>query len=184
MFLSIIKKVMVMLQSFHKESWASKNWCFELWCWRRLLRVPWTARRSNSQSSRKSILNIHWKDWCWSWSSNTLVTRCKGLTHWKRHWCWERLMAGGEGEDRGWDGWMPSLTQRTWVWASSRSWWLAGMPNVLLSMGSQRVSHDWETELDIRKCSSFIILHVAVQFSQNYLLKGLFFLYYLLFPLF
>ena len=79
---------------------------FELWCWRRLLRVPRTARRS-----KKSVLNIHWKDWCWSWNSNTLATWCKDLTPWKRPWCWERLKAGGEGDDRGWDGWMASPTR-------------------------------------------------------------------------
>ena len=68
------------------------------------------------------------------------------LTHLKRPWCWERLMAGGEGDDRGWDGWMASLTQWTWVWASSRSWWWTGKPGVLLFMGLQRVRHDWVTE--------------------------------------
>ena len=57
-----------------------------------------------SPSSRKSVLNIHWKDGCWSWNSNTLATWCEELTHWKRPWCWERLKAGGEGDDRGWDG--------------------------------------------------------------------------------
>ena len=77
----------------------------------------------NSQSYRKSILSIHWKDWCWSWSSNTLATWCKELTHYKRFWCWVRLKAGGEGDDRGWDGWMASPIQWTWVWASSGRWW-------------------------------------------------------------
>ena len=72
-----------------------------------------------SQSSRKSTLNCHWKDWCWSWSSNTLATWCKELTHWKKSWCWERLKAGGEGDDRGWDGWTASPAQWTWVWANS-----------------------------------------------------------------
>ena len=72
----------------------------ELWCWRRLLRVPWTARRSNQSILRKSVLNIHWKDWCWSWSFKTLATWCKELTRWKRPWCWERLKAEGEGDDR------------------------------------------------------------------------------------
>ena len=89
---------------------------FELWCWRSLLRVPWTARRSN-----QSILKgVHWKNWCWSWNSNTLATWCEELTHFKRPWCWERLRAGGEGDNRGWDVWMISLTQWTWVWVNSR----------------------------------------------------------------
>ena len=74
----------------------------------------------------KSTLNIHWKDCCWSWSSNTLAIWCKELTHWKRPWSWERLRAGGEGDDRGWDGWMASLTRWTWVWASSGRWWRTG----------------------------------------------------------
>ena len=84
-------------------------------------------------------MNIHWKDWCWSWNSNTLATCCEELTHWKRPWCWERLKAGGEGDSRGWDGWMALQTQWTWVWVSSR-WW-TGRPCVLQSRGSQRVGH-------------------------------------------
>ena len=97
------------------------------------------------QSWRKSVLNIHWKDWCWSWNSNPLATWCKELTPWKRPWCWERLKAGGEGNDRGWDGWMASLTRWTWVWVNSGSWWWTGKA---VSMGSKRVGHDWVTELN------------------------------------
>ena len=101
-----------------------------------------------SSSSRRSVLGVHWKDWCWSWNSSTLATWCEELTHWKRPWCWERLKAWGEGEDRGWDGWMASLTRWTWVWVNSRSWWWTGRPGVLRFMGSQRVGHDWATELN------------------------------------
>ena len=97
-----------------------------------------------SQSLRKSTLNIHWKDW--SWSYNTLATWCKEQTHWKRPWCWERLRAGEEGGNRGWDGWMVSLTQWTWIWADSGKWWRIGKSGVLQSMGSQRVRHDLATE--------------------------------------
>ena len=97
-------------------------------------------------SYRKSILNVHWKDWCWS--SNNLATWCEQLTHWKRPWCWERLKAGREGDSRGWDGWVASLTWWTWVWASSGSWWWTGRPGVLQSMGLQRVGHDWAPELN------------------------------------
>ena len=100
-----------------------------------------------SPSEGKSVLNIHWKDWCWSWISNTLATWCEELTHLKRHWCWEWLKVGEEGDDRGWDGWMTSLIQWTWVWVNSGSWWWTGRPDVLQSMGSQRVGHDWATEL-------------------------------------
>ena len=83
-------------------------------------------------------MNIHWKDWCWSWNSNTLATWLEQLTHLKSPWCWERLKAGGERDDRGWDGRMASLIQWAWVWVSSRSWWWIGRPGVLQSMGSQR----------------------------------------------
>ena len=89
----------------------------------------------------------YWKDWCWSWNSNTLATSCEELTHLKRPWCWERLKAGGDGDDKGWDGWMASLTQWTWVWVDSGSWWWTGRPGVLWFMGSKRVGHDWVTEL-------------------------------------
>ena len=70
------------------------------------------------------------------------------LTHWKRLWCWEGLGAGGQGDNRGWDGWMASLTRWTWVWVNSGSWWWTGRPGVLRFMGSQRVGHDWVTELN------------------------------------
>ena len=97
---------------------------------------------------RRSVLGVHWRDWCWSWNSNTLATWCRELTHLKRPWCWERLRAGGVGDDRGWDGWMASPTQRTWVWVDSRRWWWTWRPGVLRFMGSQRVRHDWSTELN------------------------------------
>ena len=91
-----------------------------------------------SPSWRRSVLlNIHWKDRCWSWSSNTSATWCEELTHWKRPWCWRRLKVGGEGDDRGWDGWMASPTRWTWVWANSRRWWRTGKPGLLQSMRSQ-----------------------------------------------
>ena len=101
-----------------------------------------------SKPYRKSVLNIHWKDWCWCWSSNTLTTWYEELTHLQRHWCWERLKAGGEWNNRRWDGWTASLTLWTWVWASSRSWWWTGKPGMMQSMESQRVGHDWATELN------------------------------------
>ena len=107
-----------------------------------------------STSWRKSVLNIHWKDWCWSWNSNTLATWCEELTLLKRPWCWERLDMEGEGDDRGWDGWMASLTQWIWVWVNSRSWWWTGRPGVLQSVGSQRVGHNWATELNQPLCNT------------------------------
>ena len=102
-----------------------------------------------SRGGIRSVLGVHWKDWCWSWNSNTLATWCKELTYLKRHWCWERLRDGGEGDNRGWDGWMASPTQWTWVWVDSSSWWWTGRPGALQFMGLQRVGHDWATELEL-----------------------------------
>ena len=120
-----------------------------MWCWRRLLRVPWTARRSN-QSILKEI-----SPGC-SLEGLMLKLQLQYFGHQMRRtdslektWCWERLKAG-EGDDRGWDGWMASPTQWTWVWVNSRSWWWTGRPSVLRSMGSQRVRCDWATELNWR----------------------------------
>jgi len=132
------------------ESWTIKKaegWridAFELWCWR-LLKSPLDCKEIKTVNlKRKSTLNIHWKDWCWS--SNTLATWCQESTHWKRPWCWERLKAAGEWDDRGWDGGMASPIPWAWVWASSGSWWWTGNPGVLQSMVLQRVGYDWATE--------------------------------------
>ena len=128
-----------------KKSESRRADAFELWCWRRLLRVPWKARRSN-QSILKSVLNIHWKDWCWSRNSNTLATWCEELTHLKRPWCWERLKAKGEEGSSRWDGWIASPTQWTWTWANSRRYWRTGKPSVLhgITKSQTRLS-DWTT---------------------------------------
>ena len=148
-------KAMVFPVIMHRcESWIIKKSvhqridAFELWCWRRLLRVPWTARRSNQSILNEISPEYSLEYWCWSWNSNTLATWCEELTHWKRLWCWEGLKAGGEGDDRGWDGWMASPTQWSWVWVSSRSLWWTGKPGMLQSMGSQRVGHVWATDLN------------------------------------
>ena len=125
-----------------------------------------------SPSWRRSVLGVHWKDWYWSWNSNTLATWCKELTHWKRHWCWEGLGAGGEGDDRGWDGWMASPTQWTSVWVNSGIWWWTGRPGVLWFMGLRRVRHDC-TELNLLALcpiyfSSLTCLeHKLIIFSAN-----------------
>ena len=134
------------------ESWTIKNAqrqridALELWCWIRLLRVPWTTRRSN-QSILKEInpqylleglllkLKLQY--------FGQLMQRANPM---ENTWCWERLRAGRAGNDRGWDCWMASSTQCTWIWAKSRSWWWTGKPSVLQSMGSQIVRYDW-TEL-------------------------------------
>ena len=129
-----------------KESWVTKNWCFWAVVLEKTFESPLDCKES--QPVHPNGLNIHWKDWCWSWNSNTLATWFEELTHLKRPWCWERLRAGREGEDREWDGWMASLTHWTWVWVSSESWWWTGRPGVQQSTGSQRVGHDWVTELN------------------------------------
>ena len=108
----------------------------------------WLQGDPTSPSERKSVLDVHWKNWCWSWNFSTLATWCEELTLLKRPWCWERLNEGEEGDDRGWNGWMVSTTQWTWVWVNSGSWSWTGRPGVLQSMGSQRVRHDWVTELN------------------------------------
>ena len=131
-----------------KKAECQRTDAFELWCCGRLLRVPWTARRSNQSFLNESMLFIHWKDW--GWHSNTLATWWEELTHWQRTWCWERLRAGGKGDDRGWDDWMASLTQWRGVWANSRRQWRTEKAGVLQSMGSQRVRHDLATEQEQR----------------------------------
>ena len=106
------------------ESWTVKKAehrrtdAFELWCWRTLLRVPWTARRPNQSILREISPEYSLEGLMLKLKLNTLATRCKELPHWKRPWCWERLKAGGEGDDRGYDGWMASPTQWMCVWAS------------------------------------------------------------------
>ena len=133
----------------YKESWALKNWCF----WTMVL-----EKTLESPLDSKEIQPVH-PQGNQSWifigrthaeaeSPNTLAIWCEELTHWKRPWCWERLRAGGEGDDRGWDGWMVSPTLCTWVWVNSGSCWWTGKPDVLKSMVSQRVQHDWATELN------------------------------------
>ena len=99
-------------------------------------------------SKRRSFLGVYWKDRCWSWNSKTLATWWEELTHQKRPWVWERLRGGGDGDDRGWDGWMASPTRWTWVWVNSGSCWWSGRPGVLRFMESHRVGHDWATELN------------------------------------
>ena len=121
----LVKAMVFPVVKYGCESWIIKkaeHWridVFELWCWIRLLRVPWTARRSNHSILNKTNPDIHWKDWCWSWSSNSLIWR-EEPAHQKRPWCWERLKEGGEGDDRGSDSWIVSPTKWTWVWTSSR----------------------------------------------------------------
>ena len=132
-----------------EESWVLKNWCF------------WTMVMEKTLESSldcKEIQPVHPKgDQSWVFVGRTdaeaetpilLATSCEELTHWKRPWCWEGLGAGGEGDDRGWDGWMASPTWWAWVWVNFGSWWWTGRPGVLQFMGSQRVGHDCVAELN------------------------------------
>ena len=108
----------------YKESWVLKSWCF----WTVVLKKTLEGNLDCKEIKPVNLKgNQSWifiqKDWCWSWSFNSLATWCKELTHWKRLWCWERLKVRGEGDDRGWDGWM---AQWAWVWVNSGNWWWTG----------------------------------------------------------
>ena len=180
----LVKTMVFPVVIYGCERWTAmkaERWridAFELWCWRRLLRVPWTARRSNQSIlkektlvlfKRISVLGVHWKDWCWNWNSNILATSYEELTHCKRPWCWEGLGAGEEWDKQGWDGWMASRTWWTWVWVTSRSWWWTVRPGVLWFMGLQRVRYDWATELNNERCwASFhlFVSHLYVFFGE------------------
>ena len=148
-------KAMVFLVVMHrckldyKESWVPNNWCF------------WTVvleKTLESPLDCKEIQPVHPKgDQSWVFIRRTDVEAetpilwppdAKSWLIWIRSWCCERLRVGGEGDNRGWDGWMASPTRWTWVWVGSRSWWWTGRPGVLWFMGSQRVGHDWVTELN------------------------------------
>ena len=161
----LVKAIVFPVVVYGCESWTIKKAecrrldAFELWCWRRLLRIPWTTKGSN-QSILKKIspeysleglmlkLKLQYFD--------HLIWRTDSL---EKTWRWERLKTGGEGDDRGWDGWMASPTWWTWVWVSSGSWWWTGKSGVLQSMVSQKVRHVWVSELTD---TIFVFLFVTV----------------------
>ena len=146
-----VKDMVFPVITYECESWTIKKAecrridAFELWCWKRLLRVPWTARRSN-QSILQEISPEH--------SLEGLMRKLQYFGHLMRRadslekTLMLRKTKEGVEDDRGWDGWMASLTRWTWVWANSGSWWWTGKPGMLQSMGSQRVGHNWMTELN------------------------------------
>ena len=151
----LVKAMVFPVVMYGCESWTIRKAehrridAFELWCWRRPLKVPWTARKSNQLTLKEISPECSLEGLMLSWNSNNLASWWEELTHLKRSWCWERFKAGGEGDDRGWDCWMASPTQWTWVWEDSGSWWCTGKPGLLQSMGSQSVGQDWTTELRI-----------------------------------
>ena len=129
----------------YDESWAPTYWCFWTVVLEKTLESPLDCKeiqpiypKGDHCSLEGRMLKLKLQYFTWR----------EELTHLIRPWCWESLRAVGEGDDRGWDGWMASLTQWTLVWVNSRSWWWTGRPGVLRFMGSQRVGHDWATELN------------------------------------
>ena len=150
----LVKVMVFPVVMYGCESWTIKKiecqriHVFELWCWKRPLRVPWTARGSNQSILKEISPEYSLEGLMLKLKLQYSTTWCEELTHLKRPWYWERLKAGGEADDRGWDGWMASPTQWTRVWVNSGSWWWTGRPGVPQSMGLQRVGHDWVTELN------------------------------------
>ena len=130
--------------SLNRESWAPKHWCFWTVVLEKTLESPLACKKIQPVNAKGS------QSWIFIGRTDAELqyTWHEELTRLKRPWCWKRLKAGGEGDHRGWDGRMASPTQWTWVWVDSGSWWWTGRPGVLQSMGSQRVGHDWETELN------------------------------------
>ena len=159
------------------ESWSVKKAkcrridAFELWCWRRLLRVPWTAKRSNQSILKEISPGCSLEGLMLKLKLQFLATWCEDVTHLKRPWCWEGLRAGGEGDDRAWDGWMASPTQWTWVWVDSGSWWWAWRPGVLQFMGSRRVRHDWAAELNWTMTPHIVSKEEIMNLEPQFLLK-------------
>ena len=157
----LVKAMVFPVIKYGCERWTIKKAAhqrinaFELWCWRRLLRVPWTVRKSN-QSIVKEISP--------EYSSEGLMLKLKRqyfgrlmrrTDSFEKTLMLGKIEVGRRRDDRGWDGWMPSSTQWRWVWVRSRSWWWTGRPGVLQFMGLQRIRHDWATELCLNPCVTF-----------------------------
>ena len=157
----LVKAMVYPVVTYGCESWTVKKAehqrtdAFELWCWRRVLRVLWTARRSNQSIVKEISLWISLEKMVLKLKLQYFGYLMQRVDSWKRLWCWEGLGAG-ERDDRGWDGWMASPTWWTWVWVNSGSLWWTGRPGMLRFMGSQRVGHDWATALNWTEDTSSI----------------------------
>ena len=140
-----------MLEVVIGKSWrrlSAEELMLEVWCWRRLLRVPWTAKRSNQSILKEISPGISLEGMILKLKLQYFGHLMRRVDSLKKTLMLGGFGAGGEGDDRGWDGWMASLTQWTWIWVNSRSWWWTGRPGVLWFMESQGVGHDWATELN------------------------------------
>ena len=132
----------------YKESWVPKNWCFWTVVLQKTLESPLDCKEIQPVHPKGNRPEYSLEGLMLKLKLQYLATWCEELTLLKRPWCWERLKVRREGDDGGWDGWMASPTQWTWVWASSRNWWRTGKPGMLQSIESRRVIHDWATELN------------------------------------
>ena len=152
-----------------KESWVLKNWNFWTVVLEKTLESPLDCKEIQPVNPKG---NQSWelirKTDAEGWSSNILASWCEKRTHWKRPRCWERLKAGGKGDDRGRDGWMASLTQRTWVWVSSRGWWWTGKPGMLQSMG---VTEIWTRLSDWNELREYVYSNRKFHASHTKTLK-------------
>ena len=155
----------------YKESWVLKNWYFLTVMLEKTLESPLECKEIKLVNPKG---NQFWifigRTDAEAETPNTLATWCEERTHLKRLWCWGRLKAGGEGDDRGWDGWMASLTQWIWVLVSSGSWWWTGRPGVLQSMGSQTAGHEWATELNWWQ--GYILSPCLSNFYAEYIMRS------------
>ena len=131
----------------YKKSWALKKWCFWTVVLEKTLESPLDYKEIQPVYPKGDQSRVFIERTDVEAETPILQSWCKELTHLKRPWCGERLRAGGEGDNRGWDGWLASPTQWTWVWVNSGNWWWTGRPGMLQFMGSQRVGHHWATEL-------------------------------------
>ena len=161
----LVKAMVFPVVMYGYESWTVKKAesqridNFKLWCWRKFLRIPWTARRSN-QLILKEISTEYSLEELMLMLNLCYFGHLMGRGDWLRPWCWEWFKAGGEGDNRGWDGWMASPTQWKWVSASPGRWWRTAKPGVLKSMGMKRIGNDWVTkQFNSRKTTKLVKRH-------------------------